>query len=558
MYANLELNNMISLKFKINDLNQTLYFIKNKVSPTILDFCLENGVYIPHFCYNKYLMIAGNCRICVVEVFKYVKPIISCLNLCVDNLNLYTNSYSLKKLRENVLEFLLINHPLDCPVCDQAGECDLQEQSLKYGLDRSRYFFKKKSNINIYLNNYIKLNLNRCILCMRCVRFLREISTSFNFLGSIGRGYFSKIHMYNSVKLSNVESSNIIDLCPVGALNLKYNQFTFRPWEIDAEKCVDIMDSFGAPVLVEFKSKKVVRILPQVDKLFFKEFISNLTRSKLSLYDDFFNYVFDPMTYNFRYRFVVDKTFAIFTYPTYPLKDFKQASLSFRMVCTKQRRFRSIINPYFNFFNEYILDKNILNSILYQNVRSIIFINIALKKYMYRFFLSLKTTCNNLNFYNTEDLNILNINNLVNRDNVFLSSFFINKFNYSNNIYLIKYLSFFKTLVNIDDMYTYSLKNLNILVKYPTSFIDFKNLSKYRLTKNRGVGHTYTTRILKFDTRHLYNLLGENIFPNKAPNVISHKYKGKVIGESLVYYKALRNIFFNSKILHFVNTIKNY
>ena len=136
-----------SLKFKINDINFTLSLINSQI--TILEACLNNGIYIPHFCYNKYLMIAGNCRICIVEIEKFIKPIISCLNLCIDNLKIYTNSFALKKFRENVLEFLLINHPLDCPICDQAGECDLQEQTLKYGLDKSRYFFFKKTNIVI-------------------------------------------------------------------------------------------------------------------------------------------------------------------------------------------------------------------------------------------------------------------------------------------------------------------------------------------------------------------------------------------------------------------------
>ena len=146
---------MKTLKFKINDLNQTVNLLNNKFNPTILDFCIESGIYIPHFCYNKYLTIAGNCRVCIIEIAKFIKPIISCLNLCIDNLNVYTNSYSVKKFRENVLEFLLVNHPLDCPICDQAGECDLQEHSLNYGSDRSRFFFKKKKKKKIFLKNNI-------------------------------------------------------------------------------------------------------------------------------------------------------------------------------------------------------------------------------------------------------------------------------------------------------------------------------------------------------------------------------------------------------------------
>lgn len=194
-----------------------------KRSITILEFCIFVGVFIPYFCYNKQLQIAGNCRICLIEIRKIVKPVISCLTLCISNLRIYTNSYSLKKNRENVLEFLLINHPLDCAICDQAGECDLQEQTLLFGLDRSRFFFHKKVTINFYFSTFIKLLLNRCILCLRCVRLLNEYNQVFFYkeqnLGILGRSYLSKITFYIlSEKNINFINSNIIELCPVGAL----------------------------------------------------------------------------------------------------------------------------------------------------------------------------------------------------------------------------------------------------------------------------------------------------------------------------------------------------
>lgn len=236
---------MKKINIKINEINFLVYSNIN-TNKTILDVCIENGIYIPHFCYNKFLSIAGNCRICLIEINKIVKPIISCLNICIDNLSIYTNSFSIKKYRENVLEFLLINHPLDCPICDQAGECDLQEQTQNFGLSNSRFFYLKNSKHNMFLNTYIKLILNRCILCMRCVRYLNEFN-QFRLLGVIGRGYLSKIGTYIESNMQFLNNSNIIDLCPVGALTLKLNQFSYRPWELDSIISIDFLDIFGSP-----------------------------------------------------------------------------------------------------------------------------------------------------------------------------------------------------------------------------------------------------------------------------------------------------------------------
>jgi NADH dehydrogenase/NADH:ubiquinone oxidoreductase subunit G len=278
--------------FKVNDIKFTLSMLNMVTKITILEACLQAGIYIPHFCYSKYLLIAGNCRICIVEIEKFIKPIISCLNLCIDNLNIYTNTFSIKKFRENVLEFLLINHPLDCPICDQAGECDLQEQTIYYGLDKSRFFLKKKVNSDILLNNYIKLILNRCILCLRCVRFLRETninSLNSNMLGVVGRGSSSKIHLFsNNLKILALGSGNIIDICPVGALTLKLNQFISRPWELRSIINFDIFDSFGLPIKIDYKNSEIVRILPYLDAIFYLEFISDITRFKFNDYNKWY------------------------------------------------------------------------------------------------------------------------------------------------------------------------------------------------------------------------------------------------------------------------------
>ena len=208
------------MKIYINEKEIMLNLIKNI---TILEVAYSLGIYIPYFCSNTYLLIAGNCRMCLIEVFKLNKPMISCLNLCFDQLKIYTNSFKLLKLRENVLEFLLVNHPLDCPICDQGGECDLQEQTIYYGLDLSRFLLNKRSVNDNFINPFIKTILNRCILCLRCIRFLNEYS-SVNILGLIGRGIKTKISTYILKSLDYKFSTNIVDLCPVGIFIRKFSR----------------------------------------------------------------------------------------------------------------------------------------------------------------------------------------------------------------------------------------------------------------------------------------------------------------------------------------------
>lgn len=219
------------------------------------------GNFIPHFCYHEKLLISGNCRMCLVEVERMPKPVASCSVLVSEGMKIFTNTPTVQKLRENVLEFLLINHPLDCPICDQGGECDLQNYSLVYGSDRSRFFEIKRGVSDKLFNPLIKSIMTRCIHCTRCVRFFNDIC-GLDFLGTTGRGTFTEIGMYFFNTLKTELSGNVIDLCPVGALTSKTYAFKARPWELRSITSIDIFDSFATPIEISFKNNEIYRIFP--------------------------------------------------------------------------------------------------------------------------------------------------------------------------------------------------------------------------------------------------------------------------------------------------------
>jgi NADH dehydrogenase/NADH:ubiquinone oxidoreductase subunit G len=198
---------------------------------TILQACEENGIQVPRFCYHEQLSIAGNCRMCLIELDKSVKPIASCAIACENGMKIFTNTILVKKAREGVMEFLLINHPLDCPICDQGGECDLQDQAMLFGNDRGRFYENKRSVSDLDLGPFVKTVMTRCIHCTRCIRFLTELGGSF-VMGTTGRGVKTEVGTYISTFLDSEISGNIIDLCPVGALTSKPYAFTARPWEL--------------------------------------------------------------------------------------------------------------------------------------------------------------------------------------------------------------------------------------------------------------------------------------------------------------------------------------
>jgi NADH-quinone oxidoreductase subunit G len=252
---------------------------------TLIQACELAGVEIPRFCYHERLSIAGNCRMCLIEVAGMPKPVASCAMSVSDLLpsrdgtppTIITNSEKVKKARESVLEFLLINHPLDCPICDQGGECDLQDQTMAYGFDAGRFQDNKRAVEDKYLGPLIGTFMTRCIQCTRCVRFMTEVA-GVEELGAIGRGEDMEITTYLEQGMYSNLSGNVVDLCPVGALTSKPYAFMARPWELTKTLSVDVMDALGSAIRVDARGREVMRILPRVNDAINEEWISDKTR----------------------------------------------------------------------------------------------------------------------------------------------------------------------------------------------------------------------------------------------------------------------------------------
>ena len=234
--------------------NVTVDGIAVEVEPgtTILQACEEAGVEIPRFCYHERLSVAGNCRMCLVEVEKAPKPVASCAMPVAPDMVVNTQSDSVRSAREGVMEFLLINHPLDCPICDQGGECDLQDQALGYGVDSSRFEDNKRAVEEKEMGPLVKTVMTRCIHCTRCVRFATEVA-GVPEIGAIGRGEDMEITTYLEASLESEMSGNVIDLCPVGALTSKPYAFTARPWELRKTETIDVMDAVGSNIRVDVR-----------------------------------------------------------------------------------------------------------------------------------------------------------------------------------------------------------------------------------------------------------------------------------------------------------------
>tara|TARA_R110002072_G_scaffold847_2_gene6776 strand:+ start:2522 stop:4537 length:2016 start_codon:yes stop_codon:yes gene_type:complete len=253
---------------------------------TLIQACEQAGVEIPRFCYHERLTIAGNCRMCLVEVVGGPpKPAASCA-MQVKDLRpgpegqppvVKTNSPMVKKAREGVMEFLLINHPLDCPICDQGGECDLQDQAMAYGVDFSRFREPKRASVDMDIGPLIETHMTRCISCTRCVRFTTEVAGQ-HVMGQTGRGEDAEITTYLGAVIDSNLSGNIIDLCPVGALVSKPYAFTARPWELSKTESIDVMDALGSNIRVDTKGREVMRILPRNHDGVNEEWISDKTR----------------------------------------------------------------------------------------------------------------------------------------------------------------------------------------------------------------------------------------------------------------------------------------
>ncbi|MGA7681922.1 MAG: NADH-quinone oxidoreductase subunit NuoG, partial [Pseudolabrys sp.] len=252
---------------------------------TLLQACEAAGAEIPRFCFHERLSIAGNCRMCLIEVVGIPKPQASCA-MGVKDLPpnkdgspkiLNTKTPMVKKAREGVMEFLLINHPLDCPICDQGGECDLQDQAMAYGVDASRYQENKRAVEDKYIGPLVKTIMTRCIHCTRCIRFSTEVA-GVPELGAIGRGEDMEITTYLEHAMTSELQSNVVDLCPVGALTSKPYAFAARPWELNKTQSIDVMDAVGSAIRIDTRGREVLRILPRANEEVNEEWISDKTR----------------------------------------------------------------------------------------------------------------------------------------------------------------------------------------------------------------------------------------------------------------------------------------
>lgn len=260
-------------KLTINNLE-----VEVPVNATIIQACELAGIEIPRFCYHERLSIAGNCRMCLVEVEGGPpKPVASCAMPVSEGMKVHTDTPMVKKAREGVMEFLLANHPLDCPICDQGGECDLQDQAYQYGRDNSEFLENKRAVKDKNLGPLIKTTMTRCIHCTRCVRFTTDIA-GIHELGAVGRGENMQITTYLEKSMKSELSGNVIDLCPVGALTSKPYAFKARSWELRKTETIDVMDALGSNIRIDSRGLEVMRILPRLNEEINEEWISNKTR----------------------------------------------------------------------------------------------------------------------------------------------------------------------------------------------------------------------------------------------------------------------------------------
>jgi NADH-quinone oxidoreductase subunit G len=245
---------------------------------TIIQACEIADVEIPRFCYHERLAIAGNCRMCLVEVEGMPpKPVASCAMSIADGMKIHTDSPMVKKAREGVMEFLLANHPLDCPICDQGGECDLQDQAFQYGRGKSHYHEHKRAVVEKNMGPLIKTQMTRCIHCTRCVRFIEDVAGTVE-IGAVGRGETMEITTYLEKSITSELSGNVIDLCPVGALTSKPYAFKARSWELKKTESIDVMDAVGSNIRLDSRGLEIMRILPRLNEEINEEWISDKTR----------------------------------------------------------------------------------------------------------------------------------------------------------------------------------------------------------------------------------------------------------------------------------------
>ena len=256
-------------------INDRVYHVSK--GSTILKACEQSGLLIPRFCYHDRLSIAGNCRMCLVQLDKALKPVASCALEILPGMRIFTNTSLVRKAREGVMEFLLANHPLDCPICDQGGECDLQDQALVFGNDRGRFYETKRAVVDKHWGHLIKTVMTRCIHCTRCQRFSSELSGQSEVL-MVGRGNKSEISNFVAKLVQSEVSGNVIDLCPVGALTSKPYAFTARPWELTKITSIDLSDSLHSNLSYHINQQRILRVLPVLNAELNEEWLTDRAR----------------------------------------------------------------------------------------------------------------------------------------------------------------------------------------------------------------------------------------------------------------------------------------
>lgn len=390
--------NIEEFDFIIISINDYDYFFDDNY--TLLQACLLNDIYLPRFCYMSKLSIVGNCRMCFIEEIKTTKPIISCSNIVENDVEIFVDTKLAVQSRQDLLELILINHPLDCPICDQGSECDLQDQFLVFGNEDSRYYEYKKRSINDKnISPLIKLSLNRCIQCGRCTRFAYEIAGVHSF-NLIGRGNIHQISNYLENFFLFEMSGNIIDLCPVGALTAKLYSYSLRYWELLDIKIIDIFDNLHTLIRIDFSGLTIIRVIPASDNMIDEEWISDKTRFNFDTYLKL--RILKPL---FRYQndFILLSWFLIINFiKNYFIKLVNYLTFKFRYIYINvylSNLFNDMFNIliFKNFFNKLGCFFNFDNNINFLNQNNYF----DFRKNFY---------INNLNFEEWENLLLININ----------------------------------------------------------------------------------------------------------------------------------------------------
>jgi NADH dehydrogenase/NADH:ubiquinone oxidoreductase subunit G len=556
------------------EINFLEFFVENTSS--VLEACEYVGVSVPRFCYHPELSIAGNCRMCLVELSNSTKPIVSCSLPVLNNMKVFINTPSIKKARENILELLLLNHPLDCPICDQGGECDLQDQAKSFGISFNKNFFNRRVVEDKNCGFLIKTIMTRCIHCTRCVRFNEEISGN-DFFGTINRGVSTEISSYSKTNYSSEISACVIDLCPVGALTSKPYSFKARPWELKTSESIDLLDGLGSNIYISFKDVNVVRVFPKINYEINGSIISDRSRfffdsnhtNRLTILNDdstFLNFRKGVYSKNFsnllmtsswfysenstflknvkfpKVIFLLSKSTSL--YILYGLKLLENSKFFNTWINNKVINFKSYslnfsvkpINFFINWINNIVLDINLITKVIF-----LISSNLSLENPIINTKLRNKKIKNNifsfgflLNFKENFQLNFFNLNL-----SKFLNIFESKNFNLSN--YLIKYKNV--GLIYSESLFTRGLDN--------HLFIGFVKKINYN--------------IILINIQMSSNLNGGNFLNFSS---INHRILKKTnyifaINLNLSYFLSKTFNTFNSKILwfntHKINAVeKNY